>query len=59
MTISMSNTTVITRGIANGTQRDGASLPCPPAFISARLASKIAWYSGVNGGSWARPSGFV
>src|SRR5579871_4898790 len=34
----MSNTTVMTRGIANGTQRDGASLPWPPAFWSARLA---------------------
>jgi hypothetical protein len=59
MTISMSNTTVMTRGIANGMQRDGASLPWPPAFMSARLASKITWYSGVNGGFWARPSGFV
>jgi hypothetical protein len=38
----MSNTTVITRGIANGTQRDGQSFPCPPALISVRLASKIA-----------------
>jgi hypothetical protein len=59
ITISISNTTVMTRGIANGTQRDGASLPWPPSLISARLASKIAWYSAVNGGSWARPNGFV
>jgi hypothetical protein len=41
-TISMSKTTVITRGMANGTQRDDQSFPCPPALMSARLASKIA-----------------
>ena len=45
MTISISNTTVMTRGIANGTQRDGASLPCPPALYvrQARLENRLVF----------------
>src|SRR5580704_3418839 len=57
-TISIGKMTDMILGRPNGTQRDGASLPCPPACWSARLASSLAWYSGVSGACWPRPSGF-
>src|SRR5712672_969404 len=34
-------------------------MPCPPAAWSTRLASKRAWYSGVNGGCCAGPQALV
>src|SRR6266699_691824 len=32
-------------------------VPCPPAAWSLRLASKMAWYSGVSGACCPRPGG--
>jgi hypothetical protein len=47
------------RGMPLLTQVMWVSVPWPPAAWSARLASKIAWYYGVNGGCCAAPGGLV
>src|SRR6266567_7950169 len=46
-------------GIPDGTQRWDFPMPWPPTACSARLASKILWYSGVSGACWAWPAPLV
>src|SRR5438477_7517549 len=59
ITNSNGRTPVIMRGMPVETQVMRMSSPCPPAAWSARLASKIFWYSGVSGACCARPGGLV
>src|SRR5215467_298661 len=47
------------RGMPDDLQVNLESLPCPPASWSARLASKIAWYSAVSGASCPRLRGLL
>src|SRR5262249_48072845 len=51
--------TLIIRGMPTGRQEYRISLPCPPVAWSARLASKMARYSGVRGACCPRPSGLL
>src|SRR5260370_38910101 len=59
MTTSIGPTTVITRGMPAGLQVYLVFSPCAPRSCSARLASKIVWYSAVSGAAWPRPMGLV
>ena len=59
ITISIGKITFIARGMPSGMQMPVGSLPWPPSVWSARPASKIAWYSGVSGACWPRPTGLV
>ena len=59
MMISSGSYADIARGIPFGRQIRVTSLPCPPAAWSARLTSKILWYSGVSGACWPRPYGLL
>src|SRR5215813_6172869 len=47
------------RGMPDVLQVNLVSLPCPPASWSARLASKMAWYSGVSGACCPRLRGLL
>src|SRR5262249_27417991 len=47
------------RGMPDDRQVNRKSWPCPPAFWSARLASKMPWYSGVSGASCPRLGGLL
>src|SRR5262245_45567002 len=47
------------RGMPDDLQVNLVSLPCPPASWSARLASKMAWYSGVSGACCPRLRGLL
>src|SRR5438045_2163122 len=47
------------RGIPDDLQVNRESLPCPPASWSARLASNMAWYSGVSGACCPRLPGLL
>src|SRR5262252_10023226 len=47
------------RGMPSGMQVWTGSSPEPPLATSARLASNLAWYSGVRGASWPRAGGLV
>src|SRR5262245_5021290 len=59
ITISIGYTAVMIRGIPDDLQVNLVSLPCPPASWSARLASKMVWYSGVSGACCPRPRGLL
>src|SRR5262245_22905308 len=47
------------RGMPDDLQVNLVSLTCPPASWSARLASKMAWYSGVSGACCPRLRGLL
>src|SRR5215475_14725629 len=47
------------RGMPSGMQVWTGSSPEPPLATSARLASNLAWYSGVRGACWPRAGGLV
>src|SRR5579863_10418139 len=47
------------RGMPGEKQELVRSLPNPPASRSATLASAMAWYSGMSGAPWPRPTVLV
>src|SRR2546423_5524524 len=47
------------RGMPDDRQVKRRSWPCPPASWSARLSTKMAWYSGVSGACWPRLRGLL
>jgi hypothetical protein len=59
MTISIGRTAIITRGKPAGMHRRVGSAATPSSASFLRLASKIAWYSGVNGACCAAPGGLL